>query len=54
MISTKDQQKIAVFHGASDLHPASDANTFTQELFKVYKEEGNEIPILQIMGSDNK
>ena len=47
-ISTSDSEKIAMIHGTSELHAASDANTFTQELFKVYNDENGEIPILQI------
>ena len=48
-IEDSDMKKIAVIQGTSDLHPASDAHTFTQELFKIYKEENGEIQILQIV-----
>jgi len=53
-ISNEDQQRIAIIYGTSDLHPASDANTFTQELFKVYSAEKQEMPILQIVSKVNK
>ena len=48
-ISNQDQQRIAVIYGTSDLHTASDTNTFTHELHRVYTEENGEIPILEIV-----
>ena len=48
-MSTSDQENIALIHGTSELHTASDMNSFTQELYKVYQEEGNVIPILDIV-----
>ena len=38
-----------MIQGTSDLHTATDAHTFTQELYKIFKEENGEIPILQIV-----
>ena len=48
-MSTSDQQKIAVIHGTSELHTASDSNSFTKELYKIYKEEKKAIPFLEIV-----
>ena len=47
-MSTSDQEKVAVIHGTSELHTASDANSFTKELFKIYEVFKKPIPILEI------
>ena len=49
MMSTSDQEKVAVIHGTSELHTASDSNSFTKELYKIYKELDQAIPILEIV-----
>ena len=40
---------MAVFYGTSDLHPARDANTFTLQLHKVWRQKGRQIPTLEIV-----
>ena len=47
-MSTSDQEKVVVIHGTSELHTASDANSFTKELFKIYEVFKKPIPILEI------
>jgi len=47
--------KIAVIHGTQDLHEASDDDSFTQELYRIFeKANGNEIPIVDIAREVNK
>ena len=47
-MKTEDEERLLVIQGTSDLHSASDSNSFTKELHKVYGDEGKSIPILEI------
>merc|ERR1739838_603239 len=47
-------ENIAVIQGTSECHTASDTNSFTNELYKIYNQEGMVIPILDIPRNVNK